>query len=131
MLKDMQRRRIALEERTFCALLNACARAGDLPAAERAFSMMTAAGVEPNVQTFTSLIDACTKDGADASLDRAFQVCGLSILATGLRHDPCCCGLTSTVACAGTMPCCACSGLHHMHCLNLHQQTLPSSAALA
>ncbi len=73
-LKDMRRRRMALEERTFCSLLNACAKAEDLPAAEKVFGMMADAGVQPNVQVYTSLIDAYVKDGADASLDRAFQV---------------------------------------------------------
>jgi len=48
---------------TYTAVINACAKSGDMPAAERWFRRMTEEEVEPSVATFSAMIDTCAKAG--------------------------------------------------------------------
>merc|ERR1719231_737633 len=48
---------------SYTAVINACAKAGDVKRAEHWLVQMLKDGVEPNIITFNAVISACTKDG--------------------------------------------------------------------
>ena len=48
---------------TYTAVIDACAKAGDAPSAEKWMQKMIEKGIEPNVVSYSALIDACAKGG--------------------------------------------------------------------
>jgi len=58
----------------FNGLIGACAKAGDVPAAERWLEAMFAAGVTPNVVTYTAMLHACARNGDIEAAERGFEM---------------------------------------------------------
>merc|ERR1719181_2015283 len=48
---------------TYTAVVDACAKCGDVLRAETWMEKMIACGVEPNVVSYSAMIDACAKGG--------------------------------------------------------------------
>ena len=63
---------VPADRAAYNALINACARAGDIPRAEGAFSEMLAAGINPDAISFSSLIKACAVAGDSQRADSIF-----------------------------------------------------------
>merc|ERR1719512_216504 len=47
----------------YSAVIDACAKRGDIDGAEGFFGRMIEKGIQPNVVTFSSIIDSCAKAG--------------------------------------------------------------------
>jgi len=69
---EMQGSGVTPDCAAYNALINACARAGDVPRAEGAFGQMVAAGITPDVISYTSLIKAFAIVGDVEGAERTF-----------------------------------------------------------
>merc|ERR1719254_339994 len=70
-LQEMQTRGLETTVATYTAVIDACAKSGNVERAEMWFARMAESNVEANVITYSALIDACAKragpDGAEAA----------------------------------------------------------------
>ena len=64
---------VPADRAAYNALINACARAGDVPRAEGAFGEMVAAGIPPDAISFSSLIKACAVAGDAERAEEMFR----------------------------------------------------------
>ena len=60
---EMRAAGIRPDRAAFNAMINACARVGDIPRADGAFAEMRAAGIEPDTISYASLLKACSVSG--------------------------------------------------------------------
>lgn len=69
---EMRASGVAPDRAAFNALMDVCARAGDVARAEGAFGEMAAAGIKPDVISYTSLLKACAVSGDVGRAERIF-----------------------------------------------------------
>ena len=75
-MSSMIRRGMEPDVRTFCCVLDACAKARDVDRAERIMQNMEARGVTANVMCYTCYMDACVKEGSSHSLAKVNYLLG-------------------------------------------------------
>ena len=73
---DLRKQGLQPSAMTYTALLNACAKAGQLKVARKLFATMHSLQLEPTVQAYTALMDACVNRATPESYKEAFRVRG-------------------------------------------------------
>eukprot|EP00747_Dinoflagellata_sp_TGD_P083868 gnl/TRDRNA2_/TRDRNA2_162289_c0_seq3.p1 gnl/TRDRNA2_/TRDRNA2_162289_c0~~gnl/TRDRNA2_/TRDRNA2_162289_c0_seq3.p1 ORF type:complete len:655 (-),score=128.58 gnl/TRDRNA2_/TRDRNA2_162289_c0_seq3:235-2199(-) len=61
LIKEMEAQGVEASVQTYTALIDACAKNGDVAAAEKWFEQMLLTKVEPNVVSYSAMINACAK----------------------------------------------------------------------